>query len=314
MVLDEQRFAASVLARVTYDLDDATLRPSKEQPWIVSAAPWDGPSGPMDSDEVFYKGGVDLFVFGHARTERGRPQTQLKVVLEVGAFRREVLVFGDRVWQRQGKQLVPSSPQSFKAIPLTLAYAYGGKVEWDGLDIAFPDNPEGKGFYAQEAEAVDQPLPNLEEPDQLIRRWDDRPDPVGWAICAFPSGPRLRNGVVLDEEHTISKLRPQFFNAAFPRMIAERVQPGDTVRLEGVSENGPLAFSLPRHGFHVRLQFDDEVIERPLSIDQVGIEVEKRRVFVAYRYPFRYVLYPLQRRSCELFWDGAAVPGEPTKP
>jgi len=54
-VIDDTRMASALIARITYDVSPrGTLDRSAEQPWIVSHAPWDGPAGPIPSDEVFY--------------------------------------------------------------------------------------------------------------------------------------------------------------------------------------------------------------------------------------------------------------------
>jgi hypothetical protein len=304
----DDRIAAAVVARVTYDLTASGLVPSAEQPWKFSPAPWEGPYGPMDGDEVFYRGGVDVFVFGHARAEGGRDARQIDVTIEVAEFRRRVVVFGDRVWERQGRTLAPSAPRPFRALPLTLAHAYGGKAEWDGLAVPFPYNADGKGYYLEEEQAVGRPLPNIEDPERLVRRWDERPDPVGVTPCPQVNGLRLREGLDCDDKCMPRGIRPSLFNAAFPRMIAPRVQPGDRGRLSGVQEAGPLVFTIPPTELQVRLQLADTVLERSLAVDQLGIEVDRGRVFLAYRYPFRYVVQPLQKRSCEL----ARVPAPAT--
>lgn len=111
---------------------------------------------------------------------------------------------------------------------------------------------------------------------------------------------RVLNGFRFAADGKVEDLLPTLFNAAFPSMILKNLGDGESVCLHGVSETGPVRFSIPSSGLIVRLQFDDEVIERELAVDQLGIEVDKSRVFIAYRYPFRYILYPLQRRSCEL--------------
>ena len=300
-VVGDDLLYGSLLARVTYDLAaNGALQPSKEQPWKVSGPPWETEYGQMPSDELFYKGGVDLFVFGHARGREGQAVAQTDVNIEVGGFRRRVKVFGDRVWQRRGNDLVPSDPKPFKAMPLTLANAFGGTDVWDELPIPFQENPGGKGYYLEEENAVGKPLPNVEDPEQLIRIWSDRPDPVGLGPCPITCALRLRESVVFDEEGTLRQLKPTYFNAAFPRMIVPRVAPGERVRLSGVSESGMVGFTIPPTSLTVRLQFDEQVVESPLAIDQVGVEVDKQRVFLAYRYPFRYHFVPLQRRSCEL--------------
>lgn len=301
-VIDEERLCASVLSRVTYDWAGERLTVAAEQVWKVSPAPWESPYGPMDGDEVFIRGGVDLFVFGSARAPDNRPVSRVEVSLEVGdSFRRRLLVFGDRVWKGRTKDLLPGEPAAFVEMPLDLAHAFGGKDDWDGLAVPFPDNPEGKGYYIDKENAAGKPLPNIEDPDHPIRRWDDRPEPVGVRPVSLFFGPRLQRGAVFDEKTgEMEELRPEFFNAAFPGMIAPRLVPGERVTLRGVSASGPVGFVIPDTKLLVRLAFGDEVVERPLAIDQVGIEPDARRVFIAYRYPFRYRLIPLQRRTCEL--------------
>jgi hypothetical protein len=299
-VIDENRFAAAVVARITFDLLDGKLAVAPEHPWIVSGPPWNGPQGPMDSDEVFRRGGVDLFLFGSARAPRKRPVTQMNVTMSVGAWSRTIQVTGERAWVRGMRQLKPTAPVPFMAIPLTLGNAFGGRDEWDGLSVPFPENEHGKGFFMEEETAVGGRLPNIEDPRSPIVAWTDRPAPVGVGFCPIVSGQRLRNGLGLDAEGRLVELRPQFFNAAFPAMILQDVKPGTEVQVDGVWHDGPLAFAIPDAAPRVILTFGDKIIERDLVADQVGIEADQSRVFITYRHPFRYVLHPLQRRSCEL--------------
>ncbi len=290
-----------MVARITFDLTPAGPVPSADQPWIVSKAPWDSEHGQVDGDEVFYRGGVDLFLFGTARAA-GRAVTEMVVELAVGTFRRRIQVIGDRAWVRRGRTLQPTAPVPFKTMPLTLAHAFGGKTTWDGLEVAYPDNPFGRGYAADEQSAEGTRLPNLEDPRRPIRKWDDRPDPVGLGFCPMSCGLRLRNGVVLSDEGKMAGIKPTLFNAAFPEMVVQRVAAGDAVRVDGVTESGArLAFTVPDVPLAARLQFGDEIIERPLAIDQLGIEADKQRIFVTYRYPFRYVMYRRQKRSCGLY-------------
>ena len=83
-------------------------------------------------------------------------------------------------------------------------------------------------------------------------------------------------------------------------MIADRVEPGDAVTLEGVAPDGPLRFVIPPAPLELDLCVGGARLVRPLTIDQIGIEPEERRVFIAYRHPFRYTLIPRQARFCVL--------------
>ncbi|MCK6590641.1 MAG: DUF2169 domain-containing protein [Polyangiaceae bacterium] len=296
----DDRIAASVLVRVTFDLRGDALVPSESQPWIVSQGPWEGPKGPMDGDLIFYKGGVDVFVFGHAVAEGGRPASELDVEVRVGsAFQRSVRVFGPRVWYRRIGDLVPTPPGRFEALALTLRHAYGGRDTWDGLEIPWPENPDGMGFYATREGAIDKPLPYIEEPSLLIAKWDDRPPAAGLGPLPIGSAVRSRQGLAVDKDGT-PKVTPRFFNAAFAPMICPSAKPGDRAAVAGVSPDGLLAFTLPEIPFFVRLRFGAEQHELPLAIDQIGIEADERRVFIAYRCPFRYIVVPLQARECHL--------------
>ncbi len=308
-VMDQERIAASVFARVTFDLVGDTLRAADEQPWIVSGPPWDSPQGPMDSDEVFYKGGVDVLLFGHARPPRGVPISRMQVSVAIGQWSRAVDVVGDRAWERRRGEIRPTEPIPFREMPLGLAQAYGGSDEWDGLKVEFPANPSGKGFYIEEEKAVGGPLPNLEEPDAPITRWTDQPNPAGLAACPMHSPLRMQNGIGYADDGAIVEVRGTLFNAAFPRMIVPSVAPGERVSITGVSPEGELGFQLPESSPRVRLVFGTEIVDRTLAIDQIGIEADARRVFVSYRYPFRYVIHPLQRRTCELFEPSATGTG-----
>lgn len=300
--LEGQAMLGSLLVRVTYDIADGELRISEDQAWKVSGPPWDGPHGPMPSDELFYREGVDVLVFGAARPPGGRPAPRSTVEVRVGAgFRSRITVFGDRVWQRRGDRLVATAPAPFTEVPLTLAHAFGGADVWDQLTVGFPDNPDGKGFYLEEANAVGKPLPNLEDPDALIDRWDDRPEPVGTAATLMQFGPRLRRAYDVDPEtRKLTVLRPLLFNAAFPKMIAPAAKAGDRVGLTGVRADGSLEFRLPAAPVRMRLQLGPTVYLRDLPIEQIGVEPDAMRAFVSFRFPFRYTLIPLEKRGCEL--------------
>lgn len=300
-VIGEERFAAAVIARITYRIEAGRLVQDDEQPWPVSAAPWDGPEGKMPSDEVFYRGGVDLMVFGEAWAARGRPSIAVPVRVRCGGgFDHQIAVIGDRVWRRSGSEFVPTRPVPFVSMPLTLARAFGGRCTWDGLEVPFPDNPEGKGYCIDRDQVEGKPLPNIEDRRRPVQSWEDRPDPVGVGLCPAVFGPRLRETVRFDERGMITELEPGFFSSAFPRMVAQAVAPGDAVVVEGVSPDGPLSFTVPAPPLVMNLRVGDARLDQLLAVDQIGIQVAQRRVFITYRSPFRYVMKPRQERSCVL--------------
>jgi hypothetical protein len=303
--IDKERLFASPVAKITYRLEGSRLRIADEQFWKVAPGPLESPYGVMPSDELFYRGGVDVFVFGKACAPRGKPIERMEVTVEVGgSFRHTIAVIGDRVWESNGgSDPAPSKPESFVEMPLDLAHAYGGIDVWDELEVPFPDNPQGRGFAIDKKSVIGKPLPNVESPAQPIQQWNDQPEPVGVGAPPPFFGPRLNRCVEFDERTgTLKKLHPTFFNAAFPAMVAPRIRAGDQIRVTGVCAGGPLELEVPDSGLNLHLAFGDQRHEVDLPVDQIGIEAEKQRVFITYRYPFRYRLIPLQKRSCTLVW------------
>lgn len=298
--LDDTRIGASVVARITFDVHGDTAVVADEQPWRVSPEPVITEYGVMEADQFIRRGGVDLFVFGAAVAPRLQATTRVEVAVDVGDFSRRAVVTGDRVWRRSGSSVTPSAPARFTTIPLRLDRAFGGQVTWDGLALKHPDNAEGRGYHASADEAIGNPLPNIEEVDMPLREWSDRPTPAGFTFCPMQSHVRLQNAIKLDSDGRPIAITPHFFNAAFPRMIAPAVSPGAPVGLTGLAADGPLTFSIPATPARVRLCFDDETAEYPLKIEQVGFEVEKHRMFISYRFGFRYGIVTGQLRSCEL--------------
>ena len=296
--IDEERIAASLVVRRTFDLVAGYLVRSAEEIWPVSPGPWDSPAGPMAGDDLFYRGGVDLFVFGSARSMK--PVPRIDVTVEAGKeFKCSVAVFGDRIWTRSGNDLIPGPPKPFTEMPLTMANAYGGQDEWDELPVPFPANGDGKGYALTAEAALGRPLPNIENPKSLLKKFGEHPDPVGVAAPPYPYAPRVPRTVEFYPDGIMKRIDPKFFNAAFPDMIAPKLAVGDRVKITGVAER-PIQFEIPPPDVEMRLQLGDKIHNAVPALDQVGIELERERVFVTYRHAFRYPVVLYAKRRCEL--------------
>lgn len=301
--IDDHRIAAAVVARITYRLERDWLRLADEQTWQVDTAQWEGPLGPMPPDDCFIRGGIDLMVLGSVHAPGGRPQPRIEVRVGLGSFVTGVDAYGERVWSAGfGREPSPTSPVPFVERPLTLAHAYGGKQEWDGLDVPFVANPEGKGYYMEVKQAIDHPLPNLEDPKRPIQSWRDQPDPVGTGLCPRTFGPRVKRSVKHDERGRITRLEPTFFNDAFPDFVAPGIQPGDRFTARGVHPDGPIEFVVPEPPLATRIVVGNTDVTRRLTVDQIALLPDEGQVFITYRYPFRYAVIRMQPRACELRW------------
>lgn len=308
-IIDDDRMAAAVVARVTYGIVDDRLLVDPSFAWPIAKCEYETPIGPMPPEDCFRRGGVDLIVLGSARAPGGRPTPKVEVRVVLGDFVGGVDVFGERVWARGALGLVATPPIPFVDKPLTLRNAFGGEQLWDGLPVPYISNPEGKGYYTEERAAVEQPLANIEDPRRPIVNWNDHFDPAGVGFCPRQFGPRATRNVTVDERGVMTKIDPKFFNDAFPELIAPPPAPGAHCSVYGVREAGPVAFRIPTPPLSTRLRFGDKIVERTLELDQIGIEPDLGRVFITYRYPFRYTVEHLQSRTCELHWSTRAHEG-----
>ncbi|NOZ52533.1 MAG: DUF2169 domain-containing protein [Gammaproteobacteria bacterium] len=206
----------------------------------------------------FAKPGTDIALIGHAHVPTEHPAvTQLDVTLSVGAVSKTVRVFGDRVWQR--KPLLSwriSPPQAFTTLPLVYERAFGGVDDTpdDDRDKAYePRNPVGTGLIATKSRLAEVPLPNLEDPRELIQRVKDRPVPAGFGFICPDWEPRKSRAGTYDDAWQTARMpslptnfERRFLNAAHPDLQTKGyLQGNETVDIINASPQGRLTFSLP---------------------------------------------------------------------
>jgi hypothetical protein len=286
---------AAVIARPVFRVEEERL---------VEAPELEPPAVPHDVP--FLSGGIDLFVTGSAWRPAGAPGARLTMEIRVGqSFALGIAVIGDRRWTGGGGKLAPGEPEPFAAMPLTYANAYGGSVETEQGRATCPANPHGKGFYLSAEQAQGQPLPNLEDPERLIARFQDCPEPI--ATEPYPAEGSLRALNALDLDHEpgkfgIRRIKPTLFNRAHPRMILPpgSAKAGDVVEVTHAAPEGPLRFALPSLELEAHVELEERAWDFPLHLDQVGVLAGERRVFLSYRTVFKYRVVRGERRHATL--------------
>ena len=210
----------------------------------------------LESDLVPYKPRADVVLVGRAHAPRGWPAGQVDVRLCVGRLERTLRVFGNRRWEFPSRlALVPriSKPEPFETMELVYERSFGGIDTAAALYCA--ENLVGTGFIgAKSRESVhEKPLPNLEDPANLIRSWDTRPKPVGFGFYGRGWMPRLRCAGTYDDEYqkerapvTPLDFSDAFYNGAHPELQVEGYLQGDEpVALENLTPVERVQFRLP---------------------------------------------------------------------
>jgi len=201
----------SVIIKATFKIPTGggAARAAAEQLPIFTA---DQPYDPKQPGSVL-KFESDVVLVGHAYAPFGRPTKMLDVEIEVGALRKKLRIFGDRTWSfpSDHADAIPYivGPADFLKMPLTWDRAFGGIDKTAPLRPREPHfkpwcerNYLGKGFCGARTVASinGTSLPNIEDPDDLIRTWDSNPRPAG--CCFFPrnSRPRVECFGTFDDE------------------------------------------------------------------------------------------------------------------
>jgi hypothetical protein len=233
-------------------------------------------------------------LIGKAYPSVGRQPT-VDVSLEVVHLRKTVRVFGDRVWTR-AFGWVMSHPLPFEEMPLTYERAFGG---WDRTHAdpaqhgADERNPVGTGFAAanrpERLEGLR--LPNLEDPNHVIKDWRTRPPIAGFGFIGWGWLPR--RGLAGTYDAAWSKQRApllpndfddRYFNGAPTDLVATpHLRGGETVRIRGASRKGVLNFALPAPNIEVVLSVRREIVTANPVLDTVIIEPDEERVVVSFR-------------------------------
>ena len=243
-----------------------------------------------ESQSAYSRPGTDVLLHGQAWAPKGRKVTRTQVALRVGALEKRAVVSGTRVWYRGLLGLSASDALPFESLPLRYEGAFGGTTA-SGFEAR---NPVGRGFYATAKEALEKPLPSIEAPEALVRGWADRPPPCGFGPVARHWQPR-RGWAGTYDAAWVEKRAPlwpqdfdeRFFHAAPDGLRAStHLRGGEPVVLEGLSPDGPLAFSLPTHQVLARCSFAGRREKRRMVLDTVLLEPEARRLVLTWRATF----------------------------
>ncbi|MGC8808704.1 MAG: DUF2169 family type VI secretion system accessory protein [bacterium] len=213
-----------------------------------------GGSVKFEADTVPFKPKTDVVLVGKAYAPGGRSTPFVDVTLQVGSLKKTMRVFGDRHWDFTSDLLSPSISLPIPFISKDLIYerAFGGMDPLTGGRCL--ENPLGKGYFDKKSAKTinNAALPNLEDPDHLIKNWDDHPKPVGFGFYGKTWMPRFKYLGTYDEKWQKERcpdlpldFRYEFFNAAHPDLQIKGYLKGDEeVILLNLSPEGRLAFKL----------------------------------------------------------------------
>lgn len=291
---------ATCVAKSSWEIGPDGNAAPVDDPLEIYEGDVETPMGTLAADVAPIKDGCDLAIYGAAISAE-RPVTDMEVVIKIGEFTRKLAVVGDRTWTSSLGRLRPSPPKPFTAMPLDYSRAFGGRaVQLDTMEASYPDNPGGCGLVLEAEHAVGTRLPNIEEPDQRITSWEQRPLPGGLLPLPRDSALRGLRGVAVDLEKQTTRMLPAAFLTAHPRMVMPRYPYGGIVDIVGMTPERRLRFRLPAQMLEIEVALGDRTHRLRMIPDTLGVIPSHRRLWVVYRRAFVYQFVPYRLREVRL--------------
>lgn len=236
------------------------------------------------------KSATDIVMIGHACAPEKKEATQLDVSLTVGQVHKTVRVFGDRQWQ--DGQITRPAP--FRTLPLVYEKAFGGMHITNGEVVGLePRNPVGRGFAGtrKAAEMNGVPLPNLEDPNHLIREPNDHPAPACFGFSAPNWQPRAGFAGTYDDvwkkfraPYLPADFDKRFFNMAHPDLIYPGfLLGGEPVTITHMHPEGSLKFDIPRVNLVARVSIADRVEQPDFHMETLILEPNQFKFSMVWR-------------------------------
>lgn len=291
--------AAYGVVKATFEVRGGHLVPLAKQ---LPFAPVDAFYGdPTESslaaagDLTMCKPATDVLLIGHAHSGHG-PQREMDVTIKVGQIEQTIRVIGDRVWKEGVLGCKPSTPEPFETMPLIYERAFGGTDpeprDEETIDYE-PRNPIGRGLIPKNSRLRPDglPMPNLENPNELIQSVSDRPAPACFAPIAPHWQPRQSFAGTYDEawEKNRAPYLPEdfdsrFFNSANGELaITPFLQGGEVVEVTGASPLGKFAFVIPEAVMEHEFNMGGTPVHYESDLDTVVIEPDHNRVTLLWR-------------------------------
>jgi len=282
-----------IIVKASFDIGQQWTLSDEQRPPVVGDVYWGEPgtsSIKYASDYHIGKPYSDIIMLGDAFAPAAQEVTQLDVGLNVGQVHKTIRVFGDRHWQ-DGRL---TSPKPFKTMAMKYEKAYGGVVSTDGqTQEVNRRNPLGRGFAGQRntKEMNGVPLPNLEDPNNLISDPTQQPMPACFGVSAPHWLPRSDYAGTYDERWQ-NKRAPylpedfdkRFFCMAHPDLIYPGfLNGGESVEITNMHPHGSITFAIPYIKLNAEVTVAGNAVHPQFDMETLTIEPNQLTLSMVWR-------------------------------
>ncbi len=240
-----------------------------------------------ETDFAFFKPRADLLLVGTCHAPGGAPRPACRAAFGVGERQKSLAVIGDRYWVDGGRA---TEPAPFTTMPLRYEQSFGG--------AGFDANPLGKGAgrirLADGREAW--PLPNIEDPERLIRTPGDCPPAAGFGARAATWAERMTGMGTYDE--TWQEARWPWYPADFDwgclnaapadQQVEGYLKGDEALYFENLHpDHAEYRARLPglrvRCLLHERADGQSAYREVPMNLDTLWVDMDAERLVLVWR-------------------------------
>lgn len=283
-----------VIIKGSFDYVNGASRVSKDQtPIVVTDEYYADPaesSIKIATDFLPTRKSTGVTLSGHAVVVGGKTR-QMNIGIRVGGLLQKAVVFGDRVGYKN-----VNNPAPFERMQLSWENAYGGldvSHEESKHHAAHSANPVGKGFIAKKStlDLDNVALPNIEDPQHLIRGPFDKPAPVGLGPIPPFWEARSKYAGTYDDAwlKERSPLLPddfdeRFLQAAPSQLTADGYLKGnERCDLIGLSEKGHIRFDINAKGPTVGVRFAKKGLRSKPVLESLHFDTDAQQFFITWK-------------------------------
>ena len=251
-----------ILVKATYDVKTEIKIADEQQIIITEDIYWGEPGGSSlkyPAEPHPEKPGTDVILIGEACAPEGSLVTEMFVGVSAAGRKRIMKVSGNRCWKKGLLTTNLSDPEPFDRMPIVYERAYGGMHlidAEDGLILSEQRNPVGMGFAGKRCskELEKTGVPNIEDPERLMKSPADKSRPVGYGAIAPNWHPRVSYAGTYGEVWQKKRapflpddFDPMHYHTAHPDLIfPNRLKGGEPFVISGMSPRGRKVFNLPQ--------------------------------------------------------------------
>jgi hypothetical protein len=294
-------YLLTVIVKGTFVFGPGRCEPADEQIPIVYGDELYGEAGGIhyESDVLPFKPRTDAVLRATAYAPGEKPAEKVLVSAKVGPVEKQIMVFGERLWNHAGvlsHKYIMTEAKPFVRQAIIYEEAFGGIDAVSGQYCA--ENLVGKGFCSPKSKQnlAGKPLPCIEDPRHLIRTPADHPRPVGFGFYGRAWQPRAAYAGTYDPAWRKQRcpLLPEdfdarYYNGAHPDLQVDGyLQGNEPVTLINLTPEGRADWRLPdlrltcavtrRNGNGRR-----EKQSMAMNLDTLFLEPDARRCCIVWR-------------------------------